>query len=447
MVLLPWQVDIVAMLWSDPRPKMAGLAIGRGNSKSSLAAAICLYKLFLHNDIQVDLLAFDERQAGLIGQLAAKMIRRHPALESRARVFGDRIVVGLSELYWLPAIAAALEGRLPDLVVCDESGRMDREVFEVAAFSASKKPHAQLFLLGTPGPRPDSVLAEFRDYCLSHPEDPSQRYMEFSADAWRDHPVDCDDHGDGIGSGCLTAANPSLGHWLTRESVLATLPPTMTENHWRRVRLVQFWATGADDPFVTPAVWEALGTGEGVPDGVDVVIALDGSHSRDCTALLVGTVAPRPHFDTVAVFTPTDAESGRIDVLAVEQAVRDACQRWNVREVVADPFRWNRTLQVLAAEDINILEFPFSPARVTKATTELHTALVNGGLTHSGHRTLREHVLAATVIEHDGGLKLGKVSRSRNAPKIDLASALLMAYSRCSWLASRKPQRHRVIGI
>ena len=136
-----------------------------------------------------------------------------------------------------------------------------------------------------------------------------------------------------------------------------------------------------------------------------------------------------------------------MDVLAVEDEIRQACRRWNVREVVADPFRWNRTLQVLAAEDIPVIEFPHSPARLTKTTTDLHSAIGNGGLTHSGDVTLRAHMLAASVIESDGGLRLGKVSRSRHAPKIDLAACLLMGYSRCSWLASRKPKRARVIGV
>ncbi len=431
------------MLWGPARPKMAGLAIGRGNSKSSLAAALCLYRLFTDDDIQIDLLAYDERQAGEIGRICTKMIGRHPQLEKRARVYRDRILVGNSELWWLPAIPAALEGRTPDFTVCDEAGRIDREVFEVAAFSCSKKPWAQLFLIGTPGPKPDNVLSEFRDHCLAHPEDTSQRYMEFSADQWRDHPVDCDDHGEG--TGCLTAANPALGDWLTRESLLATLPPKMAEQHWRRVRLVQFWATGAENPFVTADTWDGLCTGAGVPDGADVVLALDGSHSRDCTALLIATVAPVPHVDTLALFTPSEGQP--IDVLAVEEAIRNACERYRVRELVADAFRWARSLQVLAAEGITIVEFPHTPSRLTRATTELHTAIVNGGLSHSGEQSLRTHVLAASVIEHDGGLRLGKVSRSRNAPKIDLAACLVMAYSRASWLASRKPQRRRVIGV
>jgi len=60
---------------------------------------------------------------------------------------------------------------------------------------------------------------------------------------------------------------------------------------------------------------------------------------------------------------------------------------------------------------------------------------------------LRSHVLAADVIESNGGVKLSKQSRSRNAPKIDLASCLVMALSRCQWLAARKPARRRVIGV
>lgn len=447
MIVQDWQREIVEMIWGATRPKMAGLAIGRGNSKSSLAAALCLYRLFLDDDIQVDLLAFDERQAGEIGRICTKMINRHPQLAKRAKLYQNRIVVRQSELWWLPAIPAALEGRTPDWTVVDEAGRVDREVFEVAAFSASKKPAAQLFLIGTPGPRPDNVLGEFRDHCLTHPEDTSQRYMEFSAGQWHDHPVDCDDHGDGLGSGCLTAANPALGQWLTRESLLATLPPKMSEQHWRRVRLVQFWATGAENPFVTGDVWDALATGETIPDGARVVLALDGSHSRDHTAILIGTVAPKPHFHPLAVFTPEDSGTGRIDVLAVENAIREACARYHVAEVVADPFRWNRSLQILASEGITVTEFPHSPSRLTKATTDLHTAIVNGQLSHSGAEVLRAHMLAASVIEHGGGLRLGKASRSRHAPKIDLAACLVMAYSRASWLASQKPKRHRVIGV
>lgn len=440
--LRDWQVDLVATVWdSNPRPRQAAWAMPRGQAKSTLAAAMAVYVLFTGgNEVSVDVVAVDERQAGIVFGIAAKFVTRHPDLSSRIQVYKDRLVYPAteSEMCCLPGTAAALEGRNPDLCICDEGGRIDPEVYEVCALAAGKKPTSLILLIGTPGPRPDNVLAQFRQHAHDHPEDTSQVYVEHSAAGFEHHPTDC--------AHCWELANPALDDFLYRDALAALQPPKMTTSHFRRTRLVQ-WVADNDDPFITAEVWDALSTGVGVPDGAEVVLALDGSHSRDCTALLIGTVAPKPHFDTLAVFTPEDTPDGRINVLAVEQAIRDACRRWNVREVVLDPFRWNRTGQVLAAERIPVVEFPHSPSRLTKATTELHTALVNGGITHSGDQRFRDHVLAASVIEHDGGLRLGKVSRSRHAPRIDLAACLVMAYSRTSWLSTRKRQRRRVIGF
>ena len=411
----------------------------RGQAKSTLAAAMAVYTLMTGgNEVSVDVVAVDERQAGIVFGIAARFIARHPDLASRIAVYKDRLVYPAtgSEMCCLPGTAAALEGRNPDLCICDEGGRIDPEVYEVCALAAGKKPASLVLLIGTPGPRLDNTLARFREHALAHTDDTSQVYREHSAAGFESHPTDC--------THCWELANPALDDFLYRDALAALQPPKMTESHFRRTRLVQ-WVQDNDDPFVTGDVWDDLATGVSIPDGSEVVLALDGSHTRDCTALLVGTVAATPHFDTLALFTPTEGRP--IDVLAVEQAIRDACTRFVVREVVADPFRWNRTLQVLAAEGIPVVEFPHSPARLTKATTDLHSAIVNGNATHSGERCLREHVLAATVVEHDGGLRLGKVSRSRHAPRIDLAACLVMAHSRCCWLATRKPNRHRVIGV
>ncbi|HEX7994506.1 MAG TPA: hypothetical protein VF506_11335, partial [Streptosporangiaceae bacterium] len=39
----------------------------------------------------------------------------------------------------------------------------------------------------------------------------------------------------------------------------------------------------------------------------------------------------------------------RVPILEVEDAIREACRRWQVRKIVADPFRWAQSLQILAA--------------------------------------------------------------------------------------------------
>ena len=110
-------------------------------------------------------------------------------------------------------------------------------------------------------------------------------------------------------------------------------------------------------------------------------------------------------------------------------------------EIIADPFRWTRTLQALEAERLPVVEFPHSPSRLTAATTDLYGAAVNSRITHSGNAILAAHVAAAVVAEDPRGMRLTKASRSRNAAKIDLAACLVMAHSRATWRATKRTRR------
>ena len=157
----------------------------------------------------------------------------------------------------------------------------------------------------------------------------------------------------------------------------------------------------------------------------------------------VATVAPVPHFDVLAVWErPAGDEDYRVPVAEVEQTIRDACRRWRVVEIIADPFRWTRTLQALEAEKLPVLEFPHSPSRLTAATGDVYSAAVNGRMTHSGDPRLAAHVAAAVIVEDSRGMRLSKSSRSRHARKIDMAACLVMAHSRATWRATKK-KRHK----
>ncbi|WP_347956873.1 terminase TerL endonuclease subunit, partial [Gordonia aichiensis] len=125
----------------------------------------------------------------------------------------------------------------------------------------------------------------------------------------------------------------------------------------------------------------------------------------------------------------------------VEDEIRKACSRWNVVEIVADPFRWTRTLQVLESERLPVVEFPHSPSRLTAATGDLYSAALNGKISHSGDSTLAAHIGAAVIVEDARGIRLAKTSRSRKARKIDLAACLVMAHSRATWRATRHTRK------
>lgn len=441
--LRPWQRELVgSILDADVQPRVAGWCLPRGQGKSTLVAALGVYELMTGGEgATVIVAAVDERQAGIVFGVAARMVELNDELASRVQVFKDRLVVPSrgASFICLPAAPASLEGLDYSLAIVDEIGRVDPETWEVIALAQGKRERSTLIGIGTPGPKDDNVLSRLRDYGLAHPVDTSQVYREFSAAGFEDHPTSCEH--------CWELANPALGDYLHRDALRALLPPKMTEAHFRRARLCQFVGP-VEDALFDAETWDGLLVAEPIQDGAEVVIALDGSLKDDSTALVVGSVGKVPHFDTLGVWEkPPGDDSWRVPVFAVEQAIRDAAKRWKVVEVAFDPYLWTRSAQALESEGLPMVEFRQSPARQTAATTDLHGAGVNGRFTHSGEPDLRRHVLAATVLETDnGGLRIAKASRSRYAPKIDLCTSLMMAHSRATWLASQQKPRKRYGG-
>jgi phage terminase large subunit-like protein len=436
--LRDWQRDLVASVEdADPAPRTAGWMLPRGQGKSTLVAAYGLYKLFEGGEgAVVVVVAVDERQAGIVFGIARRMVELDPELSSRCQIFKERLHIPArdAQFHCFPAEPKRLEGLDYTLAILDEAGVANRDSYEVLTLAQGKRDRSSLICIGTPGPDPNNqVLADLRNYAADHPEDPSLVWREFSAAGFEDHPVDC--------RHCWELANPALGDFLYVDAMQALLPPKTREATFRRARLCQF-ATDTDGAFLPPGVWAGLDTGQPIPDGADVVLALDGSFSDDTTALLAATVSTEPHFDTVRVWQrPNGDDSYRVPVAEVEQSIRDACRRWRVLEVVADPFRWTRTLQALEAERLPVVEFPQSPARLTAATSDVYSAAINGRLSHSGDRQLAEHVAAAVIVEDARGIRLSKASRSRAARKIDLAACLVMAHSRATWRASHRTKK------
>lgn len=410
----------------------------RGQGKSTLVAALGVFELMTGGEgASVIVAAVDERQAGIIFGIARRMVELNEDLNTRVQTFKDRLHVPERDASFvcLPASPASLEGLDFTLGIVDEVGVANRDVWEVLALAQGKREQSTLLGIGTPGPDPhNSVLSDLRDYARAHPDDTSSVWREHSAAAFIDHPVDCEH--------CWVLANPALDDFLHRDALVALLPPKMRESTFRRARLCQF-VTAQEGALLPEGVWAGLNTGEDIELGSDVVLALDGSFNSDSTALLISTVSARPHFDVLGLWEPPkDRPDYRVPVADVEDVIRAAAKQYRVVEVIADPFRWNRTLQALESEGLPIVEFPHSTTRLTAATTDLYKAAIAGELSHSGNLDLARHMGNAVVVEDARGVRLDKGKRN-SSRLIDLAATAVMAHSRATWRATRKPTRKK----
>ncbi|KXO99672.1 Phage terminase-like protein, large subunit (plasmid) [Tsukamurella tyrosinosolvens] len=435
-----FQRDIVVAVL-DSGARTVGIMLPRGSGKTTLNAAIALYVFYTWGEgAHVVVFAVDERQAGLAFNAARRMVELNDELSERVQVYRDKLVLPATDSTFqvMPASAAAAEGLDFVLAIVDEAGVVSRDLFEVVQLAQGKRARSVVVAIGTPGPNlDDQVLLSLREYHRDHPEDVSQAWIEHSAAGFEHHEPTCPH--------CIALANPAIeAGFLHADAVAALAPPKTREATFRRARLCQL-ATDTEGGFLPPGVWDALCQAHPIDKGAQVVVALDGSFSDDTTALLLATVAEEPHLDVLGVWErPAGDDEYRVPITEVEDTIRQACKDYRVQEIIADPFRWARTLQVLESERLPIAEFPHSPSRLTAATSALYTACVNGKLTHTGDERLAAHIAAAVVAEDPRGMRLAKRSRSRTARKIDLAACAVMAHSRATWRASRPKKKHRV---
>jgi phage terminase large subunit-like protein len=431
--LRPWQREIIHAVMDEPRPRQALVSIPAGNGKSTLAAALGLYGLLADRveGAQVLVIASDERQARIILNTARRMVELEPALYDRVQIFKDHLLEPHTDSTFmaLPADPGALQGWDPSLAIVDELHVVTDDTFEAMAARAGKREQSLLLAISTP-PRAgqdDSVMRRLVDHGREG-GDPSFFFREFIA------PAGCalDDEA------AWAVANPALDDFLHRDALRATLPPKMRENAFRRYRLGQ-WVT-LEDAWLPDGAWAACADSAGsIPDGAEVVIALDGSFSRDCTALVVATAADRPHVHLYRLWeAPEGSRDWRVPVVAVEDAIRAAGARWRVLEVAADPYRWQRSLEVLDQDGLPVHEFFQNAARMGPATARAYQLIVDQVLTQDGNPALARHMANAILRTDSRGARLAK--EHKDSPRrIDAAVCTVMAVHRAAELADSTP--------
>lgn len=421
------------------------LGVAKGNAKTELAAAISCAELGgpvvfdrwgpdgspigkrrTSPDIPVAAASFE--QADLLFGCARVMIKEGP-LAPYFEVYDTEILVkgGPGRMYRVAAMAGTNDGTRPTFFPADElhewTGNKER-VHLVLSNGRAKRADSWELSISTAGWDIRSLLG--RKYLhgkrvlAKEEKDDALLFVWYEPSA---KVVDLND--EGALRQAIQEANPAT--FLNIEAV-AQRAKEIPEYEFRRYHLNQ-WVD-------SPERWLPFGTWDkcaekdrGKPeDGTEIVLGFDGSYSGDSTALVGATVEKEPHLFVVGAWEKGRDENWRVDTPDVENSIRDACQKWAVRSIGCDPFRWQRTLQALGEEGLPMVEWPsHQPSRMVPACAEFYDSATNDRLTHDGDERMAQHISNAVVRIDSRGPRISKDHKD-SGRHIDLAVAAIIAH-------------------
>lgn len=422
-----------------PRYRRALLEVPKGNGKTSLAAWVASYQLAHQFSAVIPVVAASYGQADLVFSDMRTCVSESPTLRNVMTPFEGEIQVrdSPSRAYKLPAVAGANDGQRPSTAIFDEIhefiGPNRERVHLIVSNGCAKRVDSLQLNVTTPGCDKETLAGRLHDYGVrvnaGEVDDPEFLFV------WWGCPADRYDLSTETGLlQCVRDANPAADLFLNTADVAARYHQ-IPQNEWLRYH-AGIWTTSAA-AWLPAGAWDSCAvSGLVIPDGAEVVLGFDGSFNNDSTAIVAVTCTPIPHVEVVELWErpepaePAEAEWA-VPIADVEQVIRESCRRWKVREIVADPFRWARSLQLLTDEGLPVVEFPQTASRMTPATQRFYEAVMNHSVTHSGDVRLARHLANACLRVSARGQRLEKETKY-SARKIDLAVAAVMALDRAA---------------
>lgn len=439
LVLRDWQKELTRNLFAVKdngrlKHKIALIGLPRKQGKSAWLSAVALEHLVLGpQGGEIYSCAADRDQARIVFNNVKEMIRLEPELEF-LQVYRDAIYNPKNGTSYraLSAEAFTKEGLSPTFVAFDElHAQPNRELFDVMSLAMGARQEPMLVAITTAGVKTDSSGKDSICYDLynygkritsGEVDDPSFFFAWYEGDEAIDYRTE----------DAWKIANPGYGDICAADDFASAVLRT-PEAEFKTKRL-NIW-TSTQTAWLPSGTWEALVDKERLPEaGEQVILAFDGAFSNDSTALVAWLLGgEKPHLMVVGLWErPQDADNTwHVPVAEVEQTIINTARdnRFNVREIVFDPARWQRTFMVLDEEGLPVVSYPNSAERMVPATQKFYEAVVNGSFTHDGDERLARHINNCVTKQSSRGVMVSKSSSKR---KIDAAVASIFGYDRAT---------------
>lgn len=441
--LRDWQKTLLEHVyaWDEDglRHRISLIGMPRKGGKSSLGSAMALYSLILGpSGGEVYSVAAEKEQARIVFREARRMVEANEQLSSLCTLYRDAIEIpGIHSVYRvLSAEAFSKEGLNPHFVLFDElHAQPNRELFDVMSLAMGARGKlASLVAITTAGVKTDSTGRDSIAYSLynygkkvasGEIEDPTF-FM-----SWWEAPEDLDYRSEEA----WEIANPGFGDLTSVDDFRSAVRRT-PEAEFRTKRLNSFVSSAIS--WLPSGAWEAQKRKIAVSPDDEIVLGFDGSFSGDAS-VIVGAVIPKEN-EPVKVFLvkawekqEDDDDDWRVDIADVENTILEFCKTHrNVREIACDPFRWQRSMEVLEGYGLPIVEWPSTSARrMVPACAKFYDAVMEGTLIHDGDPLLARHIENAVTKIDALGPRI--VKEKRNSPrKIDAAVAAVLAVDRAT---------------
>jgi len=416
-----WQRrDIVEPLFGAKRAdgtrryRTCYVEVPRKNGKTTLAAGVALYMLFVDREPGAEIYsaAADRDQAAICFDIARQMVEASPALRDRVKIYRRSIVNKKSGATYkvLSADAHTKHGFNASCIVFDElHAQPNRDLWDVLTTSTGARRQPLVFAITTAGHDQQSICWEIHEHACKVRDgiivDPSFLPVIYAADKDDDWTVEP----------TWAKANPGFGvsvypDYFRQEVAKARESPS-SQNTFRRLHL-NVW-TSTEVLWLQMDKWNACGGRRDDLDGKSCYAGLDLAKTGDLTALSLVFPHEDGTFDVLPTFwIPEDSarikarrdrvpylewsQQGHIELTPgnvtdyawIEKRIDELAKRYSMREIAYDPWNASQTAQSLAGKGYALKEFRQGFASMNEPTKKLEELIIAGKIRHGGHPVL-----------------------------------------------------------